>query len=68
LINTIITAFEFLKEDSDDETEELDSFIFVLTKKVKFQDYPTLYVDRLQKKRANFIFSNANGFSLKKVI
>jgi hypothetical protein len=27
LISTIITAFEFFEEDSDDETEELDSLI-----------------------------------------
>jgi hypothetical protein len=67
LINTIITAFEFLEENSDDETKELDSFIFVLTKKVKFQDYPTLYVDELQKRRANFFFSNANNFFLEKI-
>jgi hypothetical protein len=47
---------------------KLNSFIFVLTKKVKFQDYLTLYVDGLQKGRANFFFSNANNFSLEKVI
>jgi hypothetical protein len=36
LISTIITTFKFFEKDSDNETEELDSFIFVLTKKVKF--------------------------------
>jgi hypothetical protein len=62
LISTIITAFEFLEKDSDDETKELDSFIFVLTKKVKFRDYPTLHIDGLQKGGVNFFFSNANDF------
>jgi hypothetical protein len=67
LINTIIIIFEFFEEDSNDETEELDSFIFVLTKKVKFRDYLTLHVDGLQKGGVNFFFSNTNDFSLKKV-
>jgi hypothetical protein len=62
LISIIITTFEFFEKDSNDETEELDSFIFVLTKKVKFRDYPTLHIDGLQKGGVNFFFSNANDF------
>jgi hypothetical protein len=68
LINTIITTFKFLEKDSNDETEELDNFIFVLTKKVKFRDYINLHIDGLYKGGANFFFSNTNNFSLKKII
>jgi hypothetical protein len=66
LINTIIIAFKFFKEDFNDKTEELDSFIFVLTKKVKFQDSPILHIDRLQKRGVNFFFSNTNNLKKKK--
>jgi hypothetical protein len=62
LISIIITTFEFFEKDSNDEIEKLDSFIFVLTKKVKFRDYPTLHIDGLQKEEVNFFFLNANNF------
>jgi hypothetical protein len=67
LISIIITVFEFFEKNSDDEIKELDSFIFVLIKKVKFQDYLPFHIDGLQKGGANFFFSNANDFSLEKM-